>query len=84
MDTAYKKWAKLAEKDLHKANRALAIDLGKDTALYLRSGIIRMTDIHATIEKLTASAKAGKDNPDDEQNFDEEMESMRRTLRGGK
>jgi len=84
MDTAYKKWAKGAEKDLHKANRALAIDLGKDTALYLRSGIIRMADIHATIEKLTASAKAGKDTTDDEGDFDNEMEDFRKQLRGEK
>ena len=84
MDTAYKKWAKGAEKDLHKANRALAIDLGKDTALYLRSGIIRMADIHATIEKLTASARTGKDTTDVEEDFDNEMEDFRKQLRGEK
>ena len=82
MDTAYKKWAKGAEKDLNKANRALAIDLGKDTALYLRSGIIRMNDIHSTIEKLTAASKTGKDGGDDEENLDDDLEELRQQLRG--
>ena len=82
MDTAYKKWAKGAEKDLTKANRALAIDLGKDTALYLRSGIIRMNDIHSTIEKLTAASKTGKDGGDDEENLDDDLEELRQQLRG--
>jgi hypothetical protein len=82
MDLAYKKWAKGAEKDLNKANRALAIDLGKDTALYLRSGIIRMNDIHSTIEKLTAASKAGKDGGDDEENLDDDLEELRQQLRG--
>lgn len=84
MDTAYKKWAKTAEKDFSKANRALAIDLGKDTMLYIRSGIIRMNDLQSTIDKLTASSKAGKDNSDAEDNFDEEMEEFRQQLRDGK
>ena len=82
MDTAYKKWAKGAEKDLNKANRALAIDLGKDTALYLRSGIIRMNDIHSTIEKLTAASKTGKDGGDDAENLDDDLEELRQQLRG--
>ena len=82
IDTAYKKWGKTAEKDVPKANRALAIDLGKDAMLYLRSGIIRMNDLHATIEKLTPSTKQGKDTADDNENFDDELEELRKAMRG--
>ena len=84
MDTAYKKWRAAAMKDLSKANRGLALDLGGDAALLLRSGLIRMADLHSTIEKLTASAKAGKDNQDGEENFDDELEALREALRDGK
>ena len=82
IDTAYKKWGKTAEKDVPKANRALAIDLGKDAMLYLRSGIIRMNDLHATIEKLTPSTKQGKDTADGDENFDDELEELRKAMRG--
>ena len=84
MDTAYKKWEKAAHKDLRKANHDLALDLGKDAVLYFQHDIIRMTDLHTTIEKLTAAPKAGKDTTDDEENFDDEMEDFRKQLRGEK
>ncbi len=84
METAYKKWKKTAQKDLRKANHDLALDLGGDAVLYLRNDIIRMADLHSTIEKLTASPKAGKDATADEENFDDEMEDFRRQLRGEK
>ncbi len=80
MDTAYQKWAKGAKSNLSKANRELAMDLGRDTALYLRTGIIRLGDLHDVINKLTA-AKAGKEDNEDAADFDEEMESMRKALR---
>lgn len=83
MDLAYKKWARDAPRDMPKANRALAIDLGKDAMLYLRSGIIRMNDLHATIEKLTASAKKGKDDEGEgEEDLDDQLEEMRKAMRG--
>ena len=83
MDLAYKKWEKAARKNLTAANRELAFDLGRDMALYLRSGIIRMNDLHATIEKLTASAKAGKDTGDEgEEDLDDQLEDLRKAMRG--
>ncbi len=84
MDTAYKKWKKTAQKDLRKANHDLALDLGGDAVLYLRNDIIRLTDLHSTIEKLTAAAKVGKDGGDGDEDFDDEMEEFRRQLRGDK
>jgi hypothetical protein len=84
MDTAYKKWKKTAQKDLRKANHDLALDLGGDAVLYLRNDIIRLTDLHSTIEKLTAAAKVGKDGGDSDEDFDDEMEEFRKQLRGDK
>jgi hypothetical protein len=82
MDAAYQKWAKTYAKDPRKANRELAIDLGRDTALYLRAGIIRLSDIQDTIQKLTV-VKGGKDDDVDDQ-FEDDLESLRKELRGGK
>lgn len=82
MDAAYRKWGVAAKKDLRKANRELAIDLGKDTALYLRSGIIRLADLHAAIDRLTATKTGEKDRDEDAEDFESELETMRAALRG--
>lgn len=82
MDTAYRKWEKTARKDLKRANHDLALDLGKDAAIYFRSQIIRMADLHSTIDKLTASHKPAKDGVEESENFDDEMEEFRKQLRG--
>lgn len=80
MDMAYQKWNKGAKSNLAKANRELAMDLGKDTAVYLKAQIIRLGDLHDVINKLTA-VKPGKEETEDAADFDEEMESMRKALR---
>jgi len=83
MDVAYRKWASHAKENLTKANRELAIDLGKDTALYLRSGIIRLADLHDTINKLTAVGRgANKEESQEEEDYDGELEDLRKRLRG--
>ena len=82
MDTAYQKWAREAKRNIGKANKDLAFDLGRDTVLYLRNGLIKsLGDMHDVINKLTIP-KAGQEKDPDEQSFDEEMESMRTALRG--
>ena len=82
MDLAYQKWAKAAMKDPRKANRELAIDLGRDTALYLRAGVIRLSDIQATIQHLLMVKGAKDDEPDDQ--YEDDLESLRKDIRGGK
>lgn len=80
MDLAYSKWAKTVAKDPRKANRELAMDLGKDTVLYLRAGLIRLNDFNDVVQKLL-TLKGGKEEAPEE-GFEDDLESMRAMLRG--
>ena len=80
MDIAYQRWAKSAAKDPRKANRELAIELGKDTVVYLKAGLIRLGDFNDVVQKLL-TVKAGKEETPDE-GFEDDLESMRAMLRG--
>ena len=82
MDLAHKKWAKTAQRDVRKANRDLAIDLGKDMVLYLRANLIRLGDGHDVIQKLIM-AKGAEQTAAPDDNFEEDLEDLRAQLRGG-
>jgi hypothetical protein len=84
MDVMFRKWKRAAEKDPRQANRDLARDLGGDTAIFLKAGIVRLGDQLDLIIKLTALAKPKDDDGDKDMNFDEEMETLRAWLRGEK
>lgn len=84
MDLAFRKWEKNARKDLRKANRDLALDLGKDTVLYLQRGIIRLNDWGDYINKLTATKTGEREQDADGEDFDTELETMRAALRDGR
>lgn len=82
MDKAFQKWAVNSVKDIRKANRDLARDLGADTAIYLESGVLRLADMLDSMIKLTALAKAKEDDVEGAENYDESMEELRTMLRG--
>ena len=82
MDLAFRKWSRKFEKDPRGANRELARDLGGDTAIYLKTGIVRLSDMLDAMNKLTALAKPKEEEPEGG-DIESEMESMRAALRGG-
>lgn len=85
MDAVFRKWGKSSEKNPREAFRELARDMGQDMALYVRAGLLRLTDAPDLLMKMTAMGKS-KDEPADGggEDFDQEMESFREALRGGK
>jgi len=83
MDLAFRKWKKTSQRDLRGANRELARDLGGDAAIYLQSGVVRLSDMLDAMNKLTALAKPKEEEPEGG-DIESEMESMREALRGGR
>ena len=83
MDLAFRKWKKMSQRDLRGANRELARDLGGDAAIYLQSGVVRLSDMLDAMNKLTALAKPKEDEAEGSESIESEMESMRAALRGG-
>lgn len=82
MDECWKKWAVAAKKSPREAFRQLALDLGRDTSLYLRAGVTRAPDWADLMIKFMALPKAKEDEIEGAENFDENMEDLRKMLRG--
>ena len=84
MDTAFKKWNRDFRKDPRKASRELAADLGQDTSLYMEAGILRLGDMLDAINKLAPQVKPEKESTANEDDFETDLEQLRKDLRGEK
>jgi len=83
MDAVFKKWATNFVKNPREANRELARDLGRDTALYIRAGVLRLTDSLDAINKLSAIKAATGDEGGGE-DVQAGIEELRAAMRGGR
>ena len=82
MDLAFQKFARDFKSKPKEARINLALDLGRDTAVYLKTGIWKVADALDAINKLTGLNTRAKEDDAEGQDFDADLDELRATLRG--
>lgn len=82
MHLAFQKWARDFKKKPVEANLDLAVNLGGDTAIYLKNGIWKVADALDAINKLTGMNKRTPTDGSEAEELDAAIDKLRAEMRG--